>query len=94
MGPRKAAGESGQQKTALRAIAGHVEQIVDGTSTLPPSGSLTTWWRSITALRDGLRDAGHDPDRALRIGDTCAHLLCNRLGLTLADESHVPTPRG
>ena len=76
-------------RASLGVLASRTAQIADGTSTLPPSGSLTTWWRSITALRQRLAAAGNDPDRALRIADTCAHLLCNRLGLTITDESYV-----
>jgi hypothetical protein len=62
---------------SLQTLAARVAEIADGTSSLPSTGALTSWWRSISAL----------PDR--RVADICAHLLCNRLGLTIADERYV-----
>lgn len=61
----------------LRTLTDRVAAIADGTSTLPASGALTAWWRSIDA----------EPVR--RVADLCAHLLCNRLGLTYSDERTV-----
>lgn len=64
-------------RATLHTIADRMAEIADGTSALPPSGALSSWWRSINAV----------PDR--RVTDICAHLLCNRLGLTIADERYV-----
>jgi len=64
-------------REALRELAGQVARIADGTSTLPHSGALRSWWRSL----------GPGPVR--RVADLCAHLLCNRLGLTYTDERNV-----
>ena len=61
----------------LRTLKIRVAEIAEGTSTLPASGALTTWWRSIGAA----------PVR--RVADLCAHLLCNRLGLGYPDERRV-----
>ncbi|GAA3346696.1 hypothetical protein GCM10020358_58670 [Amorphoplanes nipponensis] len=53
------------------------------------TGVLAAWHRSLTTLRDRLDAAGADPPRVTAILDTCGHLLCNRLGLTLAEEAYV-----
>jgi Lantibiotic biosynthesis dehydratase C-term len=64
-------------RQALRTLTLRVAEVADGTSTLPASGALTTWWRSIGAV----------PSR--RVADLCAHLLCNRPGLTYTEERYV-----
>lgn|GEM_PF-564180 len=72
----------------VRALVARVAAIADGTSMVPP-GSLAAWWRSMCLLRERLGAAGQDPDRAWRVADTCAHLLCNRLGLGLTEEAYA-----
>jgi hypothetical protein len=83
------------QRDVLAGLAGQTARISAGTSTLPASGALTAWWRSISTL----------PDPAVR--DLCAHLFCNRLGVgpgeerrlrylarrTLTSEAHVDQRR-
>lgn len=64
-------------RAALHTLTVRVAEIANGTSTLPASGALTAWWRSI----------GAEPVR--RVADLCAHLLCNRLGLSYPDERTV-----
>jgi hypothetical protein len=64
-------------RDTLHTIANRMAEIAGGTSALPASGALSSWWRSINAV----------PDR--RVTDICAHLLCNRLGLSIADERYV-----
>ena len=79
--PAPALPESGEPGSvdldALRTLTVRVAAVADGTSTLPASGALTAWWRSI----------GAEPVR--RVADLCAHLVCNRLGLTFTDERAV-----
>jgi thiopeptide-type bacteriocin biosynthesis protein len=64
-------------RRSLRVLADRVAEIAAGTSTLPAEGALSAWWRSIGALADS------------RVADLCAHLFCNRLGLTVADERYL-----
>ena len=64
-------------RSGLHEIAKRTKEIADGVSSFPASGALSSWWRSIGA-------APND-----RVADMCAHLLCNRLGLTIADERYV-----
>jgi hypothetical protein len=65
------------QRDALGTIAARMDGIARGTSDLPESGALSSWWRSIRAIGDR------------RVADLCAHLLCNRLGLSIGDEQYV-----
>jgi hypothetical protein len=55
------------------------------------------WSQSVTALRARLIEAGEVPVEtagdagALAVLDRCSHLVCNRLGLSLAQEAAVRT---
>ncbi|MEV7676663.1 lantibiotic dehydratase C-terminal domain-containing protein [Streptomyces sp. NPDC088752] len=51
-----------------------------------PSTVERVWWTSATRLRNGLPD---DSAAAARVLDVCAHLLCNRLGLTPSREGYL-----
>jgi thiopeptide-type bacteriocin biosynthesis protein len=52
----------------------------------PPTGTgvLAEWIRTVRELRAAL-----DDDRAGEILDTCAHLFCNRLGVSIVDEGYL-----
>jgi hypothetical protein len=49
----------------------------------PADGALPAWRDSVTVLRGDLED---DPETII---DTCLHLFCNRLGVTVPDEVHL-----
>ncbi|WP_062357760.1 lantibiotic dehydratase C-terminal domain-containing protein [Herbidospora yilanensis] len=66
------------QREALTAQAERCRHIAEGADDDGPPG---VWWRSI----DALRRAGVRAD----VLDRCAHLFCNRLGLSIAEEAHV-----
>lgn len=51
------------------------------------NGSLARWARSVTALGGKLAAAGHP--EVFRVIDTCAHLVCNRLGVPLDEENYL-----
>ena len=56
----------------------------------PQTGIMAVWWWSLTALRDRQRATGEvASDRIPIILDTCGHLLCNRLGLSLPEEAYI-----
>jgi len=70
-----------RQRDKLLLLADLARKLVAGQPTGVPPGSLDAWLRSIRALRDALTGPAAD-----RVADTCAHLMSNRLGLTLDDE--------
>ena len=61
-------------RSRLRALATHLAEISSGTSTLPATGALSAWWRTVSTLPDP------------RVADLCAHLFCNRLGVGIGQE--------
>ncbi|MEU0560311.1 lantibiotic dehydratase C-terminal domain-containing protein [Dactylosporangium sp. NPDC006015] len=94
-----------RQHDRLMSITGQVRRVVAGTGTLPPGHVLGGWATSVTRLRDGLtaeltagrfappargwEGTGAAGDGVLPVLDICAHLLCNRLGLTVGQEAYV-----
>ena len=45
--------------------------------------ALAAWGKSVVSLRDALGDPSA---RVLPVLDVCAHLACNRLGVSLVEE--------
>jgi len=77
-----------RQRAKLVELHRRMAAVATGTSA--NTGVLTAWHRSLATLRDRLHAVGGaDPRRVTAILDTCGHLLCNRLGLTLAEEAYV-----
>jgi hypothetical protein len=52
-------------------------------------GALVDWARSLATLRDRFAGAGTAPERVPVQLHTCAHLLCNRLGIDLETEGRL-----
>ena len=77
-----------RQRDTLRQIAERMRTI-----SLQPAGSsqgaLAAWNLSLGRLRAALAVAGTGENDVSRIIDLCAHLACNRLGLTPLDEQHL-----
>jgi hypothetical protein len=74
------------QRPHLVRLATRVFVLSRGEST-PRDGIVeAAWWESVRRLHDALPPGGPPVDAIL---DTCAHLLCNRLGLPLTRESYV-----
>jgi hypothetical protein len=70
----------------LPRIGAAMRDLADG-ATRP--GSLTAWRDSIVGLRDAVRGTVTGADRAAEVVDTCVHLFCNRLGVTLPEEAYL-----
>jgi thiopeptide-type bacteriocin biosynthesis protein len=52
-------------------------------------GALVDWARSVATLHDALAAEAWSPDRTFDVLDSSAHLICNRLGLSLSSEGDV-----
>ncbi|MGW3134891.1 lantibiotic dehydratase C-terminal domain-containing protein [Streptomyces sp. NPDC001139] len=73
------------QKTAVIETVRQLRAATAGTA--PWTHAIEhVWWMSATQLRGGLPYS--DP-AAARVLDVCAHLLCNRLGLTPSREGYL-----
>jgi hypothetical protein len=70
-----------RQRDRLLTLADLAHRLAAGRAPEVAEGSLAAWLRSIRALRAQLPES-----TASRVIDICAHLLSNRLGLTLPDE--------
>ena len=87
------------QRDRLSAIASQLRTLAVRAGELPEAGSLAIWARSATRLRDALEAEGAagrfppgdepGPAAVLRVLDRCAHLVCNRIGISLNDESYL-----
>jgi Lantibiotic biosynthesis dehydratase C-term len=64
-------------RPVLHDLAVRAARITAGAPAPPGSGALTAWWRTVRTL----------PDPAVR--DLCAHLFCNRLGITPGEEHRL-----
>jgi len=76
----------GLQDHARAALVSAV-RMVGNPERLTGPGALATWTRSITTLRDTLSCLDAKPRHVLRVLDSCAHLICNRLGISISRES-------
>lgn len=73
-----------RQDQAVR-IAWQMRDLVCSLAALPGTGALIDWARSADALRHAL--GRREPEaRVFSVVDTCAHLVCNRLGVPLPVE--------
>jgi len=70
-----------RQRDRLLTLADLAHRLAAGRATGVAEGSLAAWLRSIRALRAQLPGS-----TAGQVIDICAHLMSNRLGLTLPDE--------
>jgi thiopeptide-type bacteriocin biosynthesis protein len=77
------------QRDRLVEIASRMRALVARADELPETGTLAIWVRSVIRLREALEAGKQDPAAVLRIVDRCAHLFCNRLGVSLTDESYL-----
>ncbi|MGW9440044.1 thiopeptide-type bacteriocin biosynthesis protein [Streptomyces sp. NPDC055607] len=83
-----------RRETLVRAVQ-RCRTRAGETSEPDPSTVREAWWRTTSQLRHVLsrpRDDGSEAVPPARIGlllDACAHLFCNRLGLSAADELYV-----
>ncbi|WP_256105419.1 lantibiotic dehydratase C-terminal domain-containing protein [Streptomyces sp. ODS05-4] len=73
-----------QQSTVVRSVRG-LRAAAAGRSPWAQDVDRV-WWTSATRLRAGLP---YDDPAAARVLDVCAHLLCNRLGLTPSREGYL-----
>ncbi|MEV4138390.1 lantibiotic dehydratase C-terminal domain-containing protein [Dactylosporangium sp. NPDC049742] len=94
-----------RQHDRLMAITGQVRRVIADPGALPAGHELGGWATSMTRLRDSLtaeltagrftpptrgwEGTGASGSGVLPVLDICAHLLCNRLGLTVAQEAYV-----
>ncbi|EWM13652.1 lantibiotic dehydratase C-terminal domain-containing protein [Kutzneria sp. 744] len=92
-----------RQCERLQAIADRMRAATTVLHLLPHKGTNTLWARSVTQARDVVTDeialgrfVSRRPNRAaavdtqaavLRVLDQCAHLMCNRIGLSIGSES-------
>jgi hypothetical protein len=75
-----------QQRDRLLNLGGKMRRLASDRA--PTSGALAAWRDSVAALYDGL--APHS--RLVHVDavvDTCVHLFCNRLGVSLAEEDYI-----
>lgn len=72
----------------VTGLARRMRALVAHAGTLSANGTLIDWARSITALRDVLTPLDLAGGVATVL-DVCAHLMCNRLGLSVAVEGAV-----
>jgi thiopeptide-type bacteriocin biosynthesis protein len=75
-----------QVRHATRAEVHHATHEVRGGGG-PRAGALAGWARSLTRLRAALELLTGPPAPA--VIDLCAHLMCNRLGVSVHEESHL-----
>lgn len=73
------------QRDRLLAIATRMRALAAGPVVDRP-GLFTDWTSSVRTLRDATEDAG---EPVLPILDRCAHLVCNRLGVSLVEEGYL-----
>lgn len=73
-----------RQQDQLRSVARQVHTLVREPRS-PEGGVVGGWWHSIARLRP----IHPEPQTRLRIADICAHLACNRLGVTMGDEARL-----
>jgi thiopeptide-type bacteriocin biosynthesis protein len=81
-----------RQRERLHGLGQAMREVAAEVPAEPPagtaSGGLRAWRDSVTTLRDAL--AGHaDAARTAQIVDTCVHLFCNRLGISIPEEGHL-----
>jgi thiopeptide-type bacteriocin biosynthesis protein len=79
-----------RQRERLHAIARAMHALVRHSADRgeePSGGELAGWARSVGRLRAALDRAGAPPSGT--VIDTCAHLMCNRLGVNVAEEAHL-----
>jgi hypothetical protein len=78
-----------RQRDRLAALAAHCRALAAGPADTP--GALPAWCRSLGVLRSHLNrlGPGHLAAPVPTVIDTCAHLMCNRLGLSLDEESRL-----
>jgi hypothetical protein len=87
--PTAAAVEPSGSLAEVARLARQMRELAARAGTSSARGMLIDWARSIATLRDAL--ATHlgplDPtDDVTRVLDSCAHLICNRLGVSMAAE--------
>lgn len=86
-----AAPAPGGPREPLRRFAGRMRALSARSGELAGSGSLLAWARSVRSLHDALaatldRTEHRTPSSVV---DTCAHLACNRLGLSVEEERRI-----
>lgn len=74
-----------RQRTTVRMISARMRAIASQNANMTGDGVFAVWSRSVTRLRSAL---GSSPT-ALQVIDTCAHLVCNRLGVGVLDEAYL-----
>lgn len=75
-----------RQRERLHAIARAMHALVRRTGP-ERGGALAGWTSSVSRLRAALERAGGPSSRT--VIDTCAHLMCNRLGVNVTEEAHL-----
>jgi hypothetical protein len=79
-----------QESPQVLRLAEQMRGLAARAGTLAPGGMLVDWARSLVVLRDSLlARAGTGDSTVAAVLDTCAHLICNRLGLSIAAEGAV-----
>ena len=76
------------QRDRLRDLAVTMRALATGAPYAGAAGGLVAWRESVVALRDALA-AHRTAVRVPEVVDTCVHLFCNRLGVSLPEENYV-----
>jgi len=71
-----------RQRDTVRALADRMQAVASGAG---GDGALAMWRDSLDRLRAALGDS----PATMRILDTCAHLVCNRLGVGPTSEAYL-----
>ena len=61
--------------------------LAEGGPDSPGDGALACWTRSVAGLQEALSAGQAGAGDVLRVVDVCAHLLCNRVGVSLVTEA-------
>jgi thiopeptide-type bacteriocin biosynthesis protein len=72
-----------RQRASLLELTVRLHRVAAESAEGPASGILRAWVRSINRLRSALAAASRPPGPAI---DICAHLVCNRLGISPVGE--------
>lgn len=80
-----------RQREPLHRLATKMRALAARSGDLPGTGGLLSWARSVRSLHDTLagtldRSGDRTPSGVL---DICAHLACNRLGVSSDEERHL-----
>lgn len=76
------------QREQLSGIAVRMHALVFADDA-PPGGLFTDWLDSLRHLRTALLDAGTPESGVLPVLNRCAHLACNRAGVSLTEEGYL-----